>query len=154
MNRSRSSVKSPVSADLAALSSLHREELVVRWQELYGAPPPARTSQQLLFRAVAYRVQEQATGGLKPSTRRFLQLVSKDDERKTAAPVSAKSGTRLLREWHGTTYEATVLDSGVLFQGKKYRSLSEVARAITGVRWSGPLFFGLKKKSGDKGVSS
>lgn len=151
--RSQSSVKSPVSANLAVLSGLDRKELAARWQELYGATPPARTSQQLLFQAVSYRLQEQVAGGLKPSTRRFLEQVAKGDSCKTAASISAKSGTRLLREWHGTTYEATVIDDGVLFQGKKYRSLSEVARAITGVRWSGPLFFGLKKKSGKKGVS-
>jgi len=153
--RSRSSVKSPVTADLAALSGLDREGLVARWQGLYGVPPPRKISRQLLLQTVAYRLQEQATGGLKPATRRYLeQVASGDNRQKTAAPVSVRPGTRLLREWHGVTYEATVLDDGVLFQGRKYRSLSEVARAITGVRWSGPLFFGLKKKSAEKEESS
>lgn len=149
--RSRSSVKSPVTVDLAALSGLDREDLIARWQALYGAPPPRKISRQLLLQAVAYRLQEQASGGLKPATRRYLgQVASGGNRQKVVIPVSAKPGTRLLREWHGVTYEATVLDDGVLFQGKKYRSLSEVARAITGVRWSGPLFFGLKKKSAEK----
>ena len=149
------SVKSHTAADLSALSGLDRDALVSRWKELYGALPPAKTSQQLLFQAVVYRMQEQAAGGLKPATRRFLQQVAKGGEgrQNAIAPISAKPGTRLLREWHGVTYEATVLDDTVLFQGKQYRSLSEVARVITGVRWSGPLFFGLKKKSDGKGVS-
>ena len=59
--------------------------------------------------------------------------------------TSVKPGTRLLREWHGVTYEVTVTEDGVLFKGKKYQSLSEVARIITGTKWSGPLFFGLRK---------
>jgi hypothetical protein len=152
--RSRSSVKSRAAADLSALTSLDRAALIALWQKLYGALPPAKTSQQLLFQAVAYRLQEQAAGEIKPATRRYLEQVAKGDEgrQKAVAPASAKPGTRLLREWHGITYETTVLDQGVLFQGKQYRSLSEVARAITGVRWSGPLFFGLKKKSNEKGV--
>lgn len=157
MNRRNwSSVKSPAVADIPALSGLDRDALVARWQELYGAPPPAKTSQQLLFQAVAYRLQEQTADGLKPATRRFLEQVAKGGEsrQKAVAPISAKPGTRLLREWHGVTYEATVLDDAVLFQGKPYRSLSEVARVITGVRWSGPLFFGLKNKSGEKGVAT
>jgi len=153
--RSRSSVKSSMAVDIAALFGLDREELVARWQESYGTAPPVKTSQQLLFQAVAYCLQEHAAGGLKSATRRYLEQVSSGDNRqKVTMPVSAKPGTRLLREWHGVTYEATVLDDGVLFQGRKYRSLSEVARAITGVPWSGPLFFGLKKKSDQKGVTA
>ncbi len=153
MNRmNRSSVKSHTTVDLLALPGLDRESLIVRWQELYGTTPPAKTSQQLLFQAIAYRLQEQAARGLKPATRRFLEQVMKGDNKQATAGISVKPGTRLLREWHGVTYEATVLDDGVLFQGKQYRSLSEVARAITGVRWSGPLFFGLKKKSNEKGA--
>lgn len=146
MNQERQlSVKSPISTDLMAPPDFSREELIARWQALYGIAPPAKTSQQLLFQAVAYRLQERVEGELKPATRRFLEQVAKNGGKQITTPISARSGTRLLREWHGSTYEATVLDDGVLFQGKKYRSLSEVARAITGVRWSGPLFFGLKK---------
>ena len=109
----------------------------------------------MLF-AIAYRLQEQATIGLKPSTRRFLEQVTKGvtDGQKVTAAASARPGTRLLREWHGVTYEVTILEGGVLFQGKNYRSLSEIARVITGVRWSGPLFFGLNKKSEKKSVSA
>jgi hypothetical protein len=151
--RSHSSVKSHAAPNLSTLTDLDRNALIVRWQKLYGTLPPVKTSQQLLFQAVVYRLQEQAAGGLKPATRRFLEQVAKGNEsgQKASALIFTKPGTRLLREWHGITYEAIVLDDGVLFQSKKYRSLSEVARAITGVRWSGPLFFGLKKKSAEKG---
>ncbi|GJL85329.1 MAG: hypothetical protein DHS20C02_11040 [Micavibrio sp.] len=130
-----------------------REVLVARWQELYGTEPPRKASQKLLIRAVVYRMQEQAKEGLKPVTRRFLEQIAKGDadgKKKIEPPISIKPGTRLLREWHGITYEITVLNDGVQFKGRQYRSLSEVARAITGVRWSGPLFFGLKKKSEKK----
>lgn len=69
-------------------------------------------------------------------------------KRPSAAPVAIKPGTRLIREWHGRVYEVEVTRDGVLFNERQYRSLSEVARAITGVKWSGPLFFGLKAKRG------
>ena len=88
-------------------------------------------------------------GGLKPATRRFLEKAAQDNDaskQQLLPAISIKPGTRLLREWHGITYEVIILESSVLCNGKHYRSLSEVARAITGARWSGPLFFGLKKQ--------
>jgi len=134
---------------LASLSGFDRQELLKKWRNLYGTEPPVRISQQLLMQTLAYRLQEQALGGLKPSTRRFLAKVVEEANagRQISAPPSLiKSGTRLIREWHGHSYEVTMMESGVLFKGKHYRSLSEVAHIITGVKWSGPLFFGLKKK--------
>jgi hypothetical protein len=98
--------------------------------------------------AIAHRMQEQELGGLKPATRRFLEKTAEDHApRQQMLPViHMKPGTRLLREWHGVTYEVIIMEGGVQCHGKPYRSLSEVARAITGTRWSGPLFFGLKKQ--------
>lgn len=130
------------------LTNHDRAGLLVRWRELYGTEPPHKASRKFLIQAVVYQMQEQAAGGLKPATRRFLEQVARggDKEKQGAAPVSIKPGTRLLREWHGVTYEVTILEVGVQFQGRQYRSLSEVAHVITGVKWSGPLFFGLKKK--------
>lgn len=133
--------------ELADLPNLDRLGLVEQWQILYGSVPPAGISRSLLLRAIAYRLQEQALGGLKPSTKRFLKKSSQDNLSRLLPAASIKSGTRLLREWHGVTYEVIVLDSGIQCNGKQYRSLSEVARAITGTRWSGPLFFGLKKEA-------
>lgn len=133
---------------LAGLPGLERAALMEHWTRLYGTPPPANYSRPLLIMAIAYRMQEQAFGGLKPATQRFLGKVVQDNAsgKPLSPPVaSIKPGTRLLREWHGVAHEVTILEEGVQYQNRQYRSLSEVAREITGVRWSGPLFFGLKK---------
>lgn len=128
-----------LAAALQALPSLDRAALIERWTAFYGKPPPARTSQALLVRAVAYKIQEQVFGGLKASTRRRL-----DGQTPAVVPREARPGTMLLREWHGVTHQVTVVDGGVLYRGRQHRSLSAVARIITGSRWSGPAFFGLK----------
>lgn len=132
-----------LACELASLPSLDRQMLVKKWQELYGKAPPSGISHQLLLRAIAYKIQEQALGGLKPVTRRFLTQFSGDTKSQFLPAQNLKIGTRLLREWHGVVHEVMVLEEGVQYQGKHYRSLSEVARVITGTRWSGPKFFGL-----------
>ena len=135
--------------ELAGLSQLDTSVLKERWWKLYGTEPPHRLSHRLLAYAVAYRMQEKALGGLKHATRRLLTRVAEEAASGdvTVRPVSkARPGTRLLREWHGTTHEVILLDDGVLFRGKCHRSLSEVAHVITGSRRSGPVFFGLSKK--------
>jgi len=135
--------------ELVGLSQLGTSVLKERWRKLYGTEPPRRLSHRLLAYAVAYRMQEKAIGGLKPATRRLLTRVAEEAASGdvTVRPVSrTRPGTRLLREWRGTTHEVILLDDGVLFRGKRHRSLSEVARVITGSRWSGPVFFGLNTK--------
>ena len=93
-------------------------------------------------------MQENALGGLKPSVRRHLMRVARNAADGRQAPgypsLSPKPGTVLVRDWGGVTHQVKVLEDGLLFRGKRYKSLSEVARVITGSRWSGPLFFGLK----------
>jgi hypothetical protein len=134
---------------LASLVSLPIEDLRQRWTEAYGTEPPLRIGQLFLARAIAYRLQENALGGLKPAVRRLLAKLAEDNAagRDTApAPVVAKAGTRLIRQWQGRTHEVTVADDGVLYDGRRYRSLSAVAKAITGAHWSGPRFFGLHGK--------
>jgi hypothetical protein len=137
---------------VAGLSSLSSHALQQRWKQLYNRNPPSHTSRTLLIRAVAYRLQENASGGLKPQVRRMLAQHS--GETRTAAAVASprplSPGTRLVREWQGATYQVVVLDDGVLFRGRRYSSLSEVARTITGSRWSGPRFFGLTARNKDK----
>jgi len=137
-----------LATELAALSNLDRRELIEKWQSLYTTEPPVGISNKFLLHAIAYRIQEQASGGLQSTTRRFLEKAAQDDASKQEIlpPVSIKPGARLLREWHGVTYEVIIMEGGVQCNGKHYRSLSEVARAITDTRWSGPLFFGLKKQ--------
>jgi len=137
-----------LASELAGLPVLDRAALVEQWRKLYETEPPDHISRSLLIRAIAYRMQEKVYGTLKPATRRVFEKAVEDVRAGREVKVSAhtaKPGMRLLREWHGVTHEVVILENGVQFQGKCYKSLSEVARAITGARWSGPLFFGLKK---------
>jgi hypothetical protein len=140
-----------LSRKLASLRSLPIKRLKKQWRLLYGSEPPHRVSRELLTRAVAYRIQEQVLGGLKPSTRRLLERLASDARVGKSLTLSScaplvSAGTVLMRDWQGITHEVQVLDRGVLYKRKRYRSLSEVARLITGSRWSGPLFFGLHSK--------
>jgi hypothetical protein len=124
------------------------DNLKQRWRALYGTEAPRRISRDLLIRALAYRIQEKALGGLKPSTRRLLIKVAGDAAARRPIEVtpepSIKPGTVLLREWHGKQHQVIVRENGIGFNGKLYKSLSQVAYRITGTKWSGPLFFGLK----------
>ena len=134
-------------ADLEALRELSRGQLKWRWQGLYGSPCPVHLSRLLLLRALAYRMQEQALGGLDPATRRHLARAAEDlaaGRAPAASRPKIKPGTRLLREWRGVVHEVIVLEGGVQYRDETWPSLSAVAREITGTRWSGPRFFGLK----------
>jgi hypothetical protein len=135
-----------LSSELAGLPILNRKELVEKWQFLYGADSPVGVRNKFLMHGIAHRIQEKALGGLKPAIRRFLEKFDNTSQQQRLPVVRIKPGTRLLREWHGVTYEVIILEKSILCNGKHYRSLSEVARAITDTRWSGPLFFGLKKQ--------
>jgi hypothetical protein len=141
------------------LGELHRLDLATlkrRWRMLYRNEAPVRIGQALLLHAVAYRLQETALGGLKRSTRRLLERVAEDNVRLRPATETPRinPGTVLIREWHGVSHRLTVLKEGVLLRGARYRSLSEVARKITGSHCSGPRFFGLRApaKGGDHGI--
>jgi hypothetical protein len=137
-----------LAAEIAGLSHLGIDELRERWKAMYGKAPSKEIGRSFLTRAIAYRLQERAYGGLKPSTRRLLVRFAKETEAggspKRPRNRKAQSGTILVREWQGNAHRVTMLDDGVSFNGKHYRSLSEVAREITGSRWSGPRFFGLR----------
>ena len=139
------------SGEIAALFDLSVSELKDRWRSVYGAEPPPRSSRKLLISAIAYRIQERAVGGLKRSVRRLLEHASGDKGSRQILPTRpvtrATTGTVLIRDWQGISHHVTVLDRGVLYRKKNYRSLSQVARVITGCRWSGPLFFGLRGRS-------
>jgi hypothetical protein len=134
-------------AELIALPALPLDELKRRWRELYGASPPSRVGRALMIRAIAYRLHEQAFGGHRPVTRRRLAKAAEEigaGRAASARPATIKPGTRLLRDWQGVTHEVIVLENGVQYRGETWASLSAVAREITGTRWSGPRFFGLK----------
>jgi hypothetical protein len=134
----------------AFLKSSSIVELKQEWRVLYHSEPPHRISRELLTRAVAYRIQERVYGGLKSSTRRLLLRLANEARSGTSLrpepAAGAQPGTVLMREWHGVTHEVRVLDCGVLYKRKRYRSLTEVAKQITGAHWNGPQFFGLRSK--------
>ena len=133
---------------LSRLPKLGLGELRQQWRALYKSDASPHLSRELLVRAVAYRMQEIALGGLRPQRQRqlrgFAQQLNKSQEGRIRPRPELEPGTRLVREWRGRTYEVLVLDGGFSWQGTSYRSLSAVARKITGTPWSGPLFFGLK----------
>ena len=139
-----------VMAQVAALPDKSTDELKAMWGDLFGSKlPPYNRS--FLVNRLAYRIQELAFGGLNESVEKRLETMSRDpayaDPAKTRGRVINRpiAGTRLIREWQGVEHHVTVLDDGFEYQGCKYKSLSVIARTITGTRWSGPVFFGLKK---------
>jgi hypothetical protein len=133
---------------LSRLTELDLGELRQQLRALYKAEASPHLSRELLLRAVAYRMQEVTFGGLRPDRQRQLRQITQQFKQTGGATIRArpelKSGTRLMREWQGRTYEVLVLDGGFSWQDTHYRSLSAIARKITGTAWSGPLFFGLK----------
>jgi len=140
-----------LASEIESLSKLGTDEIRERCKAMFGKAPSRDISRSFLTRAIAYRLQEKVFGGLKPSTRRLLEGFT-DDRADGSALAAAPSrivprGAVLVREWRGISHQVSVLEKGFRFRGKRYRSLSEVAREITGTRWSGPLFFGLKRRA-------
>ena len=135
-------------AQIEGLGELSRPELVERWQATFKVSPPKGIRRALMIRALAYQLQAKRWGGLRRDTARRLQTIASGQEserpmQKSKPTADLKSGTRLYREWSGKTHVVEVVEKGVLWNGERYGSLSAVARAITGARWSGPRFFGL-----------
>ena len=145
-----SRAETDIEGRIIALEALTTANLQIEWRRLYRTMPPTRLSRDLLIRGVAHRVQEQAHGGLSLSTKRRLRSLSDDADQRggaAAAPaIALKPGTKLVREWHGHAHTVSVLDDGFEYQGERYPSLTRIARRITGVHWSGPLFFGISKR--------
>jgi hypothetical protein len=138
-----------VLARVAALKAARTIDLKQQWRELFGTEPPPY-NRRFLERRLAYRIQELAYGGLKPETIKRLEAIAEDldggDPDRRRRPVKDRpiAGTRLIREWKGIEHCVTVRDEDFEYQGRPYKSLSAVARAITGTRWNGLIFFGLK----------
>jgi hypothetical protein len=140
-------MKDPVLAQLAALKSLPAPALKAKWRELFDTEPPPY-NRRFLESRLAYRVQELAYGGLSADVQRRLKAAAaelpangKANKRASDRPIS---GTRLIRDWKGIEHQVTVRDADFEYQGRPYKSLSAVARCITGTRWNGLVFFGLK----------
>ena len=142
-----------IPARLAALKTTPTPDLKTQWRDLFDSEPPPFNRRYLESR-LAYRIQELAYGGLKPETVRRLERLGEEldgrDRKKsrTRADMMPIAGTRLIREWQGVEHVVTVTAEGFEWQGRPYRSLSAIARAITGTRWNGWVFFGLKRRGG------
>jgi hypothetical protein len=137
---------------VAALKALPIPKLKQQWHDLFETEPPPY-NRRFLEHRLAYRIQELAYGGLKPETLQRLRTLAKDLDggdparRRQSANDRPIAGTRLIREYQGVEYCVTVRDEDFDYQGRPYKSLSAIARAITGTRWNGLLFFGLKNRA-------
>jgi Protein of unknown function (DUF2924) len=140
-----------VSSQLEKLPSFTRQQLLDLWLKLYGRAAPPGIRRELMVPFLAYRIQEKAYGGLKAAIRAQLLRIARALENPSTtewlSKPKIKPGTRILRQWRGETHEIMVIESGYEYRAASYHSLSEIARKITGTRWSGPAFFGLKDKS-------
>ena len=134
-------------ADLSALAALDRARLRQLWRALYAREAPRKASRTLLRYGVAWRLQEQAYGGLSATTRRQLDKLAQQLQAASAAPQGLVPGTRLIRQWRGQRHEVTVLKTAYAYRGERYASLSAIARLISGSHCSGPRFFGLEPGS-------
>lgn len=151
--------------ELAQLQSLSRDDLAQRWKTAFGSAAPLGVRRELLLRGVAWDLQAKRTGGLSPIARRLLKAAKAQHSRRAASantqgasavdsdgvvqPAGSgaadllRPGSRLSRDWCGRPYVVDVIENGFVYDGKVYRSLSSIARLITGTNWSGPRFFGL-----------
>jgi hypothetical protein len=140
----------PVLAKLASLKAMTVNELKAEWQTLMGSTPP-NNSRTFLEQRLAYRIQELTYGGLHKPVSRLLDALADEVEGKKVRksvindPRNPVTGTRLVREWDGVEHVVTVLQGGFDWQGRRYKSLSAIARDITGTQWNGYRFFGLRE---------
>ena len=136
--------------EIDKLASLPRQELLERWEAHYKTEPPKRISKELMVRAIAYEMQASQNAGLRPAVVRQLDKIARSTGREAekAPPApNLQPGARLIREWNGEIHTVDVTDNGLEWRHERYGSLSEIAREITGARWSGPRFFGLNGRA-------
>jgi Protein of unknown function (DUF2924) len=147
-----------VEAELDRLPTTPIADLRKRYRELFRTEPPKAFGPDLLRRSVAHRIQEKAYGGLSGPTRRLLDQLVKAAMAKPNGrlelPRRIKPGSELVRTWKGKTHRVMVMADGYAHDGKTFASLSEIASAITGTRWSGPRFFGLRSPSSREGTDA
>ena len=142
--------------EIARLRDLDLSALRARWRSAFRHKAPDHLPRHLLYRMIAYRLQAECLGDLDRNTQRFLDKVAEGTRKGDELPASGHRGSRhglrpgtvLVREWDGKSQRVTVLDEGFAWNGSTYRSLTEVAFAMTGTRWSGPRFFGLSSRQG------
>ncbi len=130
-----------VAREVAALGGLARAELAARWMKAFGAPAASDVPPALMRKALAWEIQAKAFGGHAPKTLRALKAAA--EGRPAASSPANRPGMRLVREWNGVVHEVEALQDGWRWRGETWSSLSAIAKAITGAKWSGPRFFGL-----------
>jgi hypothetical protein len=147
--REMGKVDPAVEAELDRLPSMRIADLRVRYRELFRAEPPKAFGPDLLRRSIAHRIQERAYGGLSREHQRLLDQLLRAAEAKPNGrlelPRRIKPGSELVRTWNKRTYRIVVLENGFAHEGQTYKSLSEIALEITGTKWNGPRFFGLRR---------
>lgn len=127
------------------IDAMDRPALIAAWSDVFGTPVPKRLSSPFLRRFLGFEIQARQFGGLPKG---FAEkLVRAANEKADTKSPSLKPGGRLIREWNGVTHAVDVVEGGFIWDGQRHSSLSAIARAITGARWSGPRFFGLKKSA-------
>lgn len=122
--------------------------MLLEWEAVFGSPPPPYLSVPFMQKALTYEAHCKAQGGLPTATRRALRQIAAGKEITDATPAKLSSGAHLVREWNGRTYQVQVTEGGFEMDGKTWRSLSAIAKHITGATWSGPRFFGLTGGAG------
>ncbi len=125
---------------VAEIEALDRAGCLDRWWQVFGRPPPKYLSPLFMKRVLTWESQNMALGGVSARTTRRLQQIASGK----TLPATAKPGSHLVREWNGRTYQVAVEDGGYVMDGKSWRSLSAIAKHITGAHWSGPRFFGVQ----------
>jgi|HubBroStandDraft_6_1064221.scaffolds.fasta_scaffold14179_2 hypothetical protein len=147
-----------VTDQLSTLPTLPKEALVDLWRVLFETAPPSRMRKELMLQFLAYRLQEQEVCSLSARNRRRLTQLARsiddDSKRSPSQTVPIKPGTRLMRQWKDRVHIVNVEEGSYEYNGTRYDSLSEIARLITGTRWSGPLFFGLKGKRSESSTEA
>lgn len=144
----------PLAQELIHLEGMARIDLIACWRRLFKTRPAKNLSSPMMRRIIGYEIQCQSLGGLSARAQRALKPLSKTglsayNKPKSRGVPLLKPGTQLIREWNGRPYCVEASDDGFIMDGKSYRSLSAVAKQITGTHWSGPRFFGLKSAGGE-----
>jgi hypothetical protein len=145
------SMPDPIAKRFAALPQLSKTALYDLWKQLFNTSPSPKLRRDLMIPILAFRLQEQALGSLSTRTRDRLRHLSQAFERDSDSTIACapqlRPGTRLVRQWRDQVHLVNVQANSYEYHGARYKNLSEIARLITGTRWSGPLFFGIKKRA-------
>ena len=134
-----------VDTRLEEIAAMSPRELRGMWLQIFRAPAP-ELGHRLLALALSHKIQERRFGGLPPHIARHIGAAARNRDGADVPAPSLRPGTKLVRDWGGASHQVLVLDDGFLWQDERFGSLTQIARRITGVHWSGPRFFGLKRR--------